>query len=159
MKCLIFSDAHGDTWGMEAALARHPDASVVFFLGDGRRQAELLLDSYPALVRIVVSGNCDVSFSLPADEEALVDVCGLRILAFHGHRYGVKYGIGAAVEEAEKRGADVLLFGHTHEPMTDYRAGPNGSPVWVLNPGSIRSGSYGTLEIRDGKPLFSLTSL
>lgn len=159
MKCLVFSDAHGDTRHMASAIALHPDTALIFFLGDGRRQAEPFLEGYPDIPRVVVSGNCDVSFSLPADEEALVDAGGLRVLCFHGHRYGVKYGVGGAAAEAMRRGADILLFGHTHTPMTDYRTGADGKPLWIMNPGSIRDGAYGILEILGGRPLLSLTTL
>ncbi len=35
MKCLVFSDSHGNVSYMKKALRLHPDAEVVFFLGDG----------------------------------------------------------------------------------------------------------------------------
>ena len=159
MKCLVFSDAHGDTSRMASAIALHPDASTVFFLGDGLWQAKPFFESYPELARIIVSGNCDVSFSLPDDEEAFVDLGGVRVLAFHGHRYGVKYGVSAAALEAARRGADVLLFGHTHIPMTDCRETADGRPLWIMNPGAVRDGSYGILEIKDGVPSLSLASI
>jgi predicted phosphodiesterase len=40
MKCLVFSDSHGSSYGMLKALALHPDAEVVFFLGDGLSDAD-----------------------------------------------------------------------------------------------------------------------
>ena len=40
MKCLVFSDSHGDSRNMREALARNPDAEVVFFLGDGLYDAD-----------------------------------------------------------------------------------------------------------------------
>ena len=159
MKCLVFSDAHGDTRRMAAAIALHPDADTVFFLGDGLWQAKPFFESYPELARVIVSGNCDVSFSLPDDEEAFLDIDGVRIFAVHGHRYGVKYGIGALTAEAARRGADVVLFGHTHTPLTDCREKADGRPLWIMNPGAVRDGSYGILEIKDGKPALSLASI
>lgn len=43
---------------------------------------------------------------------------------------------------AKERGADVLLYGHTHVPMTDYEDG-----LYILNPGSLRSGTYGVVDL------------
>ena len=40
MKCLCFSDSHGNSLGIRRALNMHPDAEVVFFLGDGLSDAE-----------------------------------------------------------------------------------------------------------------------
>ena len=49
--------------------------------------------------------------------------------------------------EAEKRGAQLVLFGHTHQPYTAYHGG-----IYYLNPGSLghpRAGapSYGVVDI------------
>ena len=35
MKCIIFSDSHGDCESMNSALRKNRDAEAVFFLGDG----------------------------------------------------------------------------------------------------------------------------
>jgi len=42
MKCLIFSDSHGNPTYMKRAIAKNPDAEVIFFLGDGISDAESL---------------------------------------------------------------------------------------------------------------------
>ena len=42
MKCLCFSDSHGTSAYMRRALKMHPDAEVVFFLGDGLSDLEEL---------------------------------------------------------------------------------------------------------------------
>ncbi len=85
----------------------------------------------------------------------------------HGHEHGVKSGIERAAAYAAQRGADVLLFGHTHEPMEKYF--PVGTrlgevtlekPLYVFNPGSLglpREGcaTFGVIEIRRGQLLLS----
>ena len=35
MKCLVFSDSHGDTAYIKRAILKNKDAEVLFFLGDG----------------------------------------------------------------------------------------------------------------------------
>ena len=44
---------------------------------------------------------------------------------------------------AREQKADILLFGHTHNAMTDYDDG-----LYVMNPGSLR-GAYATYGILD----------
>ena len=72
-----------------------------------------------------------------------------KILMTHGHLYHVKSGIGFAVRNAIDRGMDVLLFGHTHEPLVDRQGA-----LWIMNPGSIRgwgTTTYGVMELEQGK--------
>jgi len=62
------------------------------------------------------------------------------------------------VYAAEEKGADVLLFGHTHEPTDTFI--PQGEynlnkPLHIFNPGSLKEYSYGLCEIRNGEFLFS----
>ena len=50
---------------------------------------------------------------------------------------------------AREAGADILLFGHTHEPLCDFYDG-----LWILNPGSCRGGfrpTYGVISLTEGK--------
>ena len=83
----------------------------------------------------------------------------------HGHRYGVKSGLGALIAQAVKEDADAVIFGHTHEPLdmtllpehTNERFGIClHKPLHVFNPGSLgyRPHSFGTLTIQNGIPLF-----
>ena len=82
----------------------------------------------------------------------------------HGHKYGVKRGIEVAAEAAIRKGADLLLYGHTHVPMEKYI--PQGEtvgdvilpkPLRIFNPGSLgdSEGSFGVIEIRGGSILMS----
>ena len=59
---------------------------------------------------------------------------GLRFFATHGHLYGVKHDpiYRDLCEAALETDADVVLFGHTHEPFRDRTMG-----MVLLNPGSI----------------------
>ena len=50
----------------------------------------------------------------------------------HGHTRHVKSGPMAVTYAARECGADILLFGHTHQPLVD-RSGD----FWVMNPGCI----------------------
>ena len=56
--------------------------------------------------------------------------------------WGVKSGYDRAFAQARAVGADILLFGHTHQALC--RQLEDG--LWVLNPGSSRS-TYGLITL------------
>ena len=150
MKILIFSDAHGRSRGMEKALGMHPDAELVLFLGDGVSAARDVFKTLPARkVGICVHGNCDGPFSFGLADEEILDLEGHRILFCHGHRYGVKGGLGGLIAAARRKECDIALFGHTHEPYEEYLSEYR---LWLFNPGSIAEPSH-------GDPTFGLLTL
>ncbi len=149
MKLIVFSDSHGVSDNMVRAVKREkPD--LCFFLGDGEYDLMRLQKRFPDLPVNAVRGNCDLRSTLP---RALSCVAGgVRFFATHGHLYGVKHDpiyrelCYAALEE----NADVVLFGHTHEPFRDKTMG-----MLLFNPGSIGPStrpSYG-LILLDGERL------
>lgn len=158
-KCLVFSDAHGNRNNMEEALALHKDASLLLFLGDGLRDFQAFHEAHPQIEAICVAGNCDflpLFDGLAVPPERIVPWHNVRLLLGHGHTWGVKYTELQAEAAAHSASADILLFGHTHEPANYYRKEENGrAPLWVLNPGSIRDGNYGLIELIQGQPLLS----
>ena len=167
MNVLILSDSHGRGNFVDAILTRtHPDA--VLFAGDGLRDLLYAPASAPIYT---VRGNCD--FYVPpmsfangdAEEESLFYLEEKKVLLMHGHKWGVKSGLGAALAHAARLEADILVFGHTHEPFERYYAPddthgeiglPLRKPLWVFNPGSLgdRPHTFGTLTIRKGQLLF-----
>ena len=139
MKLLVFSDSHRSLQGMRDAVElERPD--YVIHLGDLEEDARLLSMEYPTLALASVPGNCDGFVFSPLQK--LVTYEDVRILMSHGHIWHVKSGYGAAIAAARKCDAHVLLFGHTHVPYCQQEDG-----LWVLNPGSIRDGSYGILTV------------
>lgn len=147
MKFIVFSDSHGVADNMIRAVKKEkPD--LCFFLGDGEHDLSLLQRRFPNLPVNAVRGNCDVFSTLP---RALCCAAGgLRIFATHGHLYGVKHDpiLRELCEAALEADADVVLFGHTHDPFRDRTMG-----MEILNPGSIgptTRPSYG-LILTDGE--------
>ena len=161
----IISDSHGSGYKAEYIFGRLAKCGdyprLALFLGDGARD---IGEGIPKGCELLsVAGNCDVWTSLFDDagnetpDERVEMIGGLRVLMMHGHKYSVKSGLGFAISRAREVGADVLLFGHTHEPVSyvvpaDER---HQIPLHVFNPGSLRAGSFGLLTVVDGKPLFS----
>lgn len=167
MEILILSDTHKNKERLRRVLELHRDVDAIIHLGDGYGDfAGLDLGGVP-LYR--VRGNCDEEdndFGVLSDEE-LLDMGGVRILMTHGHHLGVKFGLAKAASYAMSKGADILLYGHTHVPAEVYlgageRAGVKllEKPLWIFNPGSLghpRGGmpSFGLLTLRDGQILLS----
>lgn len=160
---LILSDSHGHADRVAEVIRRiRPDG--ILFAGDGLRDLSYCDIPCPLWA---VRGNCDWLSSpliiggdsiLPDDEE-IFTIEGIRILLTHGHKHGVKGGIGGAVAHAARQGADLLVFGHTHTPL-ELHLSPDGAygfsipkPLAVFNPGSLgdRNASFGTLTIRGGQ--------
>lgn len=142
MKVLIFSDSHRSLSGMYSAIEmHHPDQ--VIHLGDLMEDAQEVAYAYPRLPFCMVPGNCDGWTTEPAKKQ--IHLAGKNILLSHGHLWGVKRGFDTAVADARACGADILLFGHTHQAL--YRTLDDG--LLLLNPGASRS-TYGLLELGNG---------
>ena len=170
MTILILSDTHGHPDRIQALLDRpsvRPDA--ILFAGDGLRDFQYLTLPCPLYA---VTGNNDFICSAMRGEipqaELTLDLDGCRIFLTHGHRQGVKDSPAHLLPYAVAKQADIAIFGHTHEPYHEYvpageRVGDTVTdhPIWLFNPGSLGDwqGSFGTLEIRNGKPLLSFGTL
>lgn len=148
IRVLVVSDTHGNTARLEAALRQQPKAALTIHLGDGEWDMDEVCGEFPGRQFLSVAGNCDFGSSRPDRGETVIG--GKRIFYTHGHAFFVKSGLDRVVDEAVTRGADILLFGHTHIPVSEYRSG-----LYILNPGSLgypRDGvpTYGVIDITPG---------
>jgi len=139
------SDSHGNKTNMlKAAALELP--GLILHLGDYDKDCGAVEWEYPEIPLRCVRGNCDRSSSnLDSDEFTLG---GKRFFMTHGHLYGVKTGYSSVINSAACRGADVLLFGHTHVPhYSVYES------IAIINPGSIGMGmkTYAILEFKNGE--------
>lgn len=142
MRILVVSDTHGNERNLRQALLSQPTAEIVIHLGDGDEELERVKRSFPEKMFLQARGNCDWGSNLPNQGEYTAE--GVKIFYTHGHLYGVKSGLYQAVCAARERKARVLLYGHTHQAVTDYEDG-----LYIMNPGSLSYGdpSYGTLDL------------
>lgn len=140
MRILVISDSHGDEHSLALAVLAQPGASLIVHLGDGERDMDNVAAQFPAMEIVQVRGNGDIA-SLA--ELTVVKTAGdKRLFCAHGDTFGVKNGGGGLEKAAKKAGADIVLYGHTHEPVTRFQDG-----IHYMNPGSIRLGSYGVVDI------------
>ena len=142
IRIVVVSDSHGSAYTLGRVLDTHPEAHYVIHLGDGASDMKELTPTCRATV-YQVAGNCDFLAALPTEQE--IRIGGVPLFFTHGHTYGVKHGLGRLQAEAQRRGAAVAMFGHTHEPLCRYEDG-----LYLLNPGSLRFGSsYAMVDITD----------
>ena len=141
MNILVFSDTHKNIEPMLHVI-EHEAPDHVIHLGDHIRDAEEIQRRFQMLPVLSVKGNCD--FEPDGREQALADFFGIRILAVHGHRYGVKSGLLRYHYAAKENQVDVALFGHTHQAYCEYHDG-----IWLMNPGSCSAlrPSYGQITV------------
>jgi len=148
MKLLVLSDIHSNYDTLERVMLQNPSVDAVFFLGDGEKEMERWRLEHPTAHKRIYSvrGNCDWDSQQPT--EGLAPFCGILFFYTHGQNYGVKMGTALLEEAAQRAGAQVALFGHTHDPLDDVRGG-----VHLFNPGSLsfslRTGRacYGLIEV------------
>lgn len=148
MRILVLSDSHGRSSEIQKAIEAQPDARHVFFLGDVLSDIEDMEYFYPDRIFHSVRGNCD--FYSDAPLRGSISVGGTNIFFCHGHEYGVKGGTATLLSYARARGADIVLFGHTHVAHTEYCDG-----IHLVNPGSLSRGreggcSYAVIDIESG---------
>lgn len=130
MKILIVSDTHGNNTNLKKAIAAMGGSiSLMVHLGDCMCSPGTIRELAGCPVEIV-KGNCD-SFS-GLQSAKLIDIAGHKTFITHGHIYGGNWGIGTMKDIAKENGAEIVMFGHTHEPMVD-----KSPEITVINPGSL----------------------
>ncbi len=146
MKIAVLSDSHNCAdFGRFLSLCEQCDITV--HCGDGDRDKEDLHSVFRGKI-YTVRGNCDYF----GENEVVFYADNLKVLALHGHTFGVKTGLGALRSYAEKIGADIVLYGHSHIPSADWIDGR-----LFVNSGSVgkpKNGykpTYCIINIKDGK--------
>lgn len=146
MRMIATSDSHSRRGLLFDIIERHIENADLFVnLGDcgsgaDLEEAQLYFGERLKLLR--VSGNCDFYYDCPAMR--LIDFAGKRVLLCHGHTFKVKFGLYELESEAQKEGADIALYGHTHAQKCEYKDG-----IYYFNPGAVRDGNYGIIDITD----------
>ena len=129
MKLLVVSDTHRHIENLEKVYEKVRPVDAVLHLGDMEGQEDLIRAMVECPVYFV-KGNCDRGSDEP--DEQLITLGGVRIFMAHGHRHGIGWGTEGLEEAGFKNEAQIVLFGHTHRPLLEWRGG-----FWLANPGSL----------------------
>ena len=145
LRIVVFSDSHNNFFVLKNIVIKQATADLFLHLGDGEREFQNLCEMFPEKFMRGVRGNCDWCSTGKLSD--LVSIAGKRVFFTHGHAYGVKSGLGDLARGAESQNADIVLYGHTHIAVCEYRDG-----VHYMNPGSVTSpqlgsASYGVVDI------------
>lgn len=128
MRILVISDTHKRREPLRTVISKvEPDK--IYHLGDCEGDEDYIRGISDCPLEIV-RGNCDYYSSLPA--EVVLSVGKHVVMLTHGHLYEVTFGTEMLEEAARLKGADVVLYGHTHCPQITYR-----QDLTVVNPGSL----------------------
>jgi len=130
---IVMSDSHGHMEYVKKIERLFAENDYIVHLGDGANDMLEYYRAYPDKVYVCL-GNCDYYGSRIALDEWETEIEGHKVFMCHGHKYGVKQGLDLLAYEAEGRGAELALYGHTHIPAEDEIGG-----VRLINPGSISS--------------------
>ena len=130
MKVLIVSDTHGREQNLAEALEQTGPIDQLIHLGDVEGGAEHIRELAGDAPAVIIAGNNDFFCDLP--NERIFTIGGHRIFMTHGHGYFVHSGTLYLKREARKKGADIVMFGHTHKPYME-----EDNELLVLNPGSL----------------------
>ena len=152
MKILLVSDTHRYLGNFLTVLDKVSPVDCILHMGDVEGDEDVIEAVADCPVHFVM-GNNDFWSGGEREKELILD--GVRIFMTHGHRYGVSMGLSHLEDEGRARGAKVVLFGHTHRPVIEYR-----EDLVLMNPGSLsyprqqgRKPSFGILEIDSRKEL------
>ncbi len=130
MKVLIVSDTHGREQNLAEALEKTGPIDQLIHLGDVEGGAEHIRELAGDAPAAIIAGNNDFFCDLP--NERIFTLGGHRIFMTHGHGYFVHSGTLYLKREARKKGADIVMFGHTHKPYMEMD-----DELLLLNPGSL----------------------
>ena len=146
MRILIVSDTHRQNGNLCKVLAKVGHVDKMIHLGDAEGSESYIREIAGCPVEII-AGNNDFFSKLPKEKE--IRIGDYRVLLTHGHYYNVSFTLERLRMEAQERGMQIAMFGHTHRPVVD-RSGP----VTLINPGSL---SYPRQEGR--KPSYIMMEL
>lgn len=146
MKILIVSDTHGRHDNLDEVLEKEKNIDMLLHLGDVEDK-EYYIEAVADCPVHIIAGNNDLFSYLPKEKE--LKIGKYKVWLTHGHTHYVTMNTGRLRDAACARGADIVMFGHTHKPYLDVEQKP-----MVVNPGSLsyprqegRRASYIIMEI------------
>ncbi|MBR2036654.1 MAG: metallophosphoesterase [Lachnospiraceae bacterium] len=128
MRVLVCSDTHRRHDNYLKVVEKEGPFDFLIHCGD-TEGGEYLIHEAAGCPCEIVMGNNDFFSDLP--RERIFHLGGRTVWVTHGHNYYVSLDTAMLKEEARAKGANVVMFGHTHRPLME-----DGS-VMCVNPGSL----------------------
>ena len=132
MRILIVSDTHGRNGSLTGLLDRMQPLNMLVHCGDVEGGEEYIRQMAKCPVHIV-KGNCDFSMTLPREE--FFQIGTYKVWLTHGNRQLSLGGLRQLRQDAQEKGVDIVMYGHTHMPRIELAKEPG--QVTLLNPGSL----------------------
>ena len=147
-KIMVVSDTHKHHRNLARALEQAGTPDLLIHLGDAEGYEDYIADMAGCPLEIVLGNN---DFFSHLDREKEISIGKYRAFLTHGHFYSVSVGTERLIDEAQDRGVQIAMFGHTHKPYLERRG-----DLTVLNPGSLsfprqegRRPSYMLMDLDD----------
>lgn len=140
MKILLVSDSHNDLeYLYDVIKNENPDLTI--FAGDHSSDAIDMQNIFFDKKFIIVRGNCDYFDRVTKDiEEVEIENLG-KIVLTHGHLHGVKSNLNNIYSFGVEKGANMVVFGHTHiQHKSEFKG------ILFINPGAIVNHQYAIIE-------------
>ena len=128
-RILIVSDTHRRNNNLVKVLGSIGRIDLLIHLGDAEG-SEDYIEAVAGCPVEILAGNSD--FFTGLDREKMIQIGKYKVFLTHGQNYNVSFSSSDLQEEARSRGADIVMFGHTHRPMIE-----SDGCLTVLNPGSL----------------------
>ncbi len=147
MRIGVVGDIHGNLEGLRQAVELMEHPNLLLFTGDGFREISRLQEEVEIPIE-GVAGNCDIYTEFT--NELILKLGKFKVFLTHGHLYNVKNGVTRIGLAGRSKGVNLVVFGHTHQPLND-----EWYEVKLFNPGtlcrerSVRGMTYGLIVIND----------
>lgn len=129
MRVLVVSDTHGRHTNLDRILQEVGRIDMFVHLGDVE-DGDVYIDVVVECEKHIIGGNNDYFSALPREEDFYIGTH--KVYITHGHQYSVSYETESIKKAGLERGADIVMFGHTHKPFLEI-----GEDITLLNPGSV----------------------
>ncbi len=149
MKIVVVSDTHGNSVSLSKIINDESPFNFLFHCGDGIDDIERV-NIKPDIRVLGVSGNMDAYSSSRFASHAVSDIDGRRFLILHGNIERAHDDLLGVLMAGRERGADIVVFGHTHRPFLSDADRPI-----LFNPGPALNGQYGIITIDENAMNFA----
>lgn len=152
MKILVVSDTHGKNDVLKKVIELEKPFDVLVHAGDMEDQVKSILGYTSYGIRIV-AGNCDYGLGYPRELQFNLD--DRHIMLIHGNfvagaSCNTRLDITPLENYARSKGADILIYGHTHIPKIIQRE----DDFLIINPGSLSLPRQ-----NDGRPSYCIMEI